>query len=298
MLRCKIASEAERRLAFASVHPDWPHDPDPAVHLTRRLASIQHQRAAWFVGLDEQGALGVSLGVYPITLFGPGGLRPAGAIGAVYTPAAQRGRGYASELLRQVMAWSVENGVQDWILFSDIPPAFYERLGFVTVPSYEHHTPANAAAAARWALGELPPRPCPVDPCGFEWGVDRDPDYRRWLLRKHNAPLRSWYAERDDGLGGEVLTALTPEALLILESDLPHNPETWPEVEALYALLAHRAGLPKAEGWWTSAVAPPPSSGVVPRAEATLMWASARVDDPWRAMVARSGARLHLSEHI
>ncbi|MEY3211252.1 MAG: hypothetical protein RIT28_1733, partial [Pseudomonadota bacterium] len=95
MLRCKIASEAERRLAFASVHPDWPHDPDPAVHLERRLASIQHQRAAWFVGLDEQDQLGVSLGVYPITLFGPGGLRPAGAIGAVYTPAAQRGRGYA-----------------------------------------------------------------------------------------------------------------------------------------------------------------------------------------------------------
>ena len=94
-----------------------------------------------------------------------------------------------------------------------------------------------------------------------------------------------------------MLTALTPEALLILESDLPHHPETWPAVEGLYALLAHRAGLPKAEGWWTGA-APPPSLGVVPRSEGTLMWASARAEDPWRLMVARSGPRLHLSEHI
>jgi GNAT superfamily N-acetyltransferase len=153
MLRCKLANEAERRLAFASVHPDWPHDPDPAIHLERRLASIQHQRAAWFVGLDEAGQLGVSLGVYPITLFGPGGLRPAGAIGAVYTPAAARGRGYASALLRHVMAWSAERGVSDWILFSDINPAFYERLGFVTVPSYEHHTPTSDAAASRAISG-------------------------------------------------------------------------------------------------------------------------------------------------
>ncbi|MCK6522124.1 GNAT family N-acetyltransferase [Myxococcota bacterium] len=296
MLRCKLASEAERRLAFASVHPDWPHDPDPAVHLERRLASLHHQRAAWFVGLDEADQLGASLGVFPITLFGPGGLRPAGAIGAVYTPAAQRGRGYATALLREVMAWSAEHGVLDWILYSDIDPAFYERLGFVRVPSYEHHTPASDAAAGRWALGELPPRPCPVDPCGFEWGVDRDPDYRRWLIRKHNMPLRSWFAQRDDGLGGEVLTAITPEALLILESDLPHRAATWADVSALYALLAHRAGLPKAEGWWSGAGAPPP--GVTPRKDATLMWASARPGDPWRAMVARSGPRLHLSEHV
>ena len=123
MLRCKIASEAERRLAFASVHPDWPHDPDPAVHLERRLASVQPQRAAWFVGLDDSDQLGVSLGVYPITRFGPGGLRPAGAIGAVYIPAAQRGRGYASALLRQAMAWSSERAVQVWILVFLVPPS-------------------------------------------------------------------------------------------------------------------------------------------------------------------------------
>ena len=42
----------------------------------------------------------------------------------------------------------------------------------------------------------------------------------------------------------------------------------------------------------------PSSSGVVPRAEGALMWASARAEDPWRLMVARSGPRLHLSEHI
>ncbi|MGA2395762.1 MAG: GNAT family N-acetyltransferase [Candidatus Lustribacter sp.] len=59
----------------------------------------------------------------------------AAGIGAVFTPESERGRGYATAFLGALLDAERGNGTDLVYLFSDIHPAFYERLGFVTLPS-------------------------------------------------------------------------------------------------------------------------------------------------------------------
>jgi len=55
-------------------------------------------------------------------------------IGAVFTPADRRGRGYASRLIERMLADARREGALFASLFSEIGTAFYERLGFTTLP--------------------------------------------------------------------------------------------------------------------------------------------------------------------
>jgi GNAT superfamily N-acetyltransferase len=58
-------------------------------------------------------------------------------LGAVFTPPDQRGRGYASRLIEQLLEEERKGGALMAALFSEIDPAFYRRLGFVPVPLVE-----------------------------------------------------------------------------------------------------------------------------------------------------------------
>ena len=55
-------------------------------------------------------------------------------VGAVFTPAALRGRGHATVLLEQLLDRERRDGVELAALFSEIGPTFYQRLGFTPVP--------------------------------------------------------------------------------------------------------------------------------------------------------------------
>lgn len=55
-------------------------------------------------------------------------------IGAVITPPSLRGRGYASELMQRLIEQEQRDGALFAALFSEIGPAFYERLGFRHIP--------------------------------------------------------------------------------------------------------------------------------------------------------------------
>jgi len=55
-------------------------------------------------------------------------------IGAVFTPADRRGHGYATRLIEMMLAEARQEGALFASLFSEIGPAFYERLGFTAVP--------------------------------------------------------------------------------------------------------------------------------------------------------------------
>ena len=59
----------------------------------------------------------------------------AAGIGAVFTPDELRGRGYATALLGAFLDAERAAGTDLAYLFSDIHPAFYERIGFVALPS-------------------------------------------------------------------------------------------------------------------------------------------------------------------
>lgn len=55
-------------------------------------------------------------------------------IGAVFTPPRFRRRGYAAELIRQMIGQADDEGVDMALLFSEIDPRFYEELGFRSLP--------------------------------------------------------------------------------------------------------------------------------------------------------------------
>ena len=55
-------------------------------------------------------------------------------IGAVFTPPLQRGKGFASQLIEQLLEIERKEGALLAGLFSEIGATFYERLGFTPVP--------------------------------------------------------------------------------------------------------------------------------------------------------------------
>jgi predicted N-acetyltransferase YhbS len=55
-------------------------------------------------------------------------------LGAVFTPPAHRGHGYARMLIDRLLQRATAAGVDMALLFSEIDPDYYHRLGFVVVP--------------------------------------------------------------------------------------------------------------------------------------------------------------------
>src|SRR5579864_5594040 len=58
-------------------------------------------------------------------------------VGAVFTPPAHRGRGHARTLLERVLERASRDGFDLAVLFSEIDPAYYARLGFVPLETAE-----------------------------------------------------------------------------------------------------------------------------------------------------------------
>jgi GNAT superfamily N-acetyltransferase len=82
----------------------------------------------------------------------------AAGIGAVFTPEELRGRGFATALLGAFLDAERAAGTGFAYLFSDIHPAFYERLGFVMLPSRTISLRADALSGARVPIAALDER--------------------------------------------------------------------------------------------------------------------------------------------
>lgn len=74
---------------------------------------------------------------YDLSVRFDGRIRRVLGIGAVFTTPAHRGRGCARELITRMLDTAVTEGQEFAMLFSEIAPAFYERLDFVPVPLLE-----------------------------------------------------------------------------------------------------------------------------------------------------------------
>ena len=66
-----------------------------------------------------------------------GRIRRILGIGALFTTPARRGQGAAQRLLEAILETAVAEGYEYALLFSEIEPAFYERLDFVPLPLLE-----------------------------------------------------------------------------------------------------------------------------------------------------------------
>lgn len=74
---------------------------------------------------------------YDLSIRIDGRIRRVLGIGAVFTAEAHRGRGFGRELITRMLDTAVTEGQEFAMLFSEIAPAFYERLDFVPVPLVE-----------------------------------------------------------------------------------------------------------------------------------------------------------------
>jgi predicted N-acetyltransferase YhbS len=93
------------------------------------------RRRPFTVGLREDGRIACSAKLYAREIrWGAHSLRATG-IGAVFAQPEYRGRGYASAMLGAVLDAERAAGTDFAFLFSDLDPAFYERLGFVPLAS-------------------------------------------------------------------------------------------------------------------------------------------------------------------
>src|SRR6185436_10982300 len=93
-----------------------------------------HRCLQRFALLDDEGTLLASAKRYRIDVRVDGREGWMAGIGAVFTPESRRGCGHASRLLQTLLDRERQDGALLASLFSEIGAAFYERLGFRTVP--------------------------------------------------------------------------------------------------------------------------------------------------------------------
>lgn len=101
------------------------------------------------IGLRADGAIVVSCKRYEREVRCGDRVLQAVGIGAVFTPAELRGRGYASAMIGTLLDSERAAGIDVVYLFSDIHPTFYERLGFIALPSRTISLRADKLPATR-----------------------------------------------------------------------------------------------------------------------------------------------------
>jgi ribosomal protein S18 acetylase RimI-like enzyme len=121
-------------------------------------------------------------------------------IGAVFTPPAHRGRGYARAMLERLLAEAEERGDSIALLFSDIAPPLYESLGFRALEAEESvgtlrktREPAGPSLRLRPLRDADLPRVRAAHAAATRrrpFAVERDPEHWRFLLARSEAYFR------------------------------------------------------------------------------------------------------------
>lgn len=159
-LRLRAVSAAEyAREVLPDTAPLWAHgrDFETYVRQTAEIASSPYGRASYATQAlcaDDTRIL-ASFKRYERTARAGNAHLQAMGIGAVFTPPAQRGRGYASAMLALALDDARARGGDFAYLFSDIHPQFYRELGFHDLPSRTISLRAGALSGERIAAEPL-----------------------------------------------------------------------------------------------------------------------------------------------
>jgi GNAT superfamily N-acetyltransferase len=130
-----------------------------------------------FLTWEQGGTILSSMKRYQPLIRRNGRISRAAVIGAVYTPARFRRKGYASAMIRAVLEQAREAGTGLALLFTDIGTAYYRSLGF-------HVLPATMATARR-----IPARPPVSGPVGFS---PADAAHLSQVRNAHEACMRPY----------------------------------------------------------------------------------------------------------
>jgi predicted N-acetyltransferase YhbS len=255
------ASPDEVVAAHRNVFDIWSKGLAMDEHLRYRLNSPTHRRAEWFVGTLD-GRVVASLGCYRMRFHLQARQLGGFAIGSVYTLALVRGRGFAPRLIGWLEDRKRAQGAALSILYSDVKPDYYARLGYLLCPSLEGWRELSdglsSPPAVKHRLVEFSPR----EHLAFvkklyngyhgsaALSIARDDDYWEMVLEKF-ADDRFYALE--DALGerlGYVRVGRKNDCWRITDYALAERSQ--PLAEHLYAALvaeAQAAGAKRVGGW-------------------------------------------------
>lgn len=179
-------------------------------------------------------------------------------IGAVFTPEQQRRRGYAREIIDRLVTDATADGAAIAVLFSEIDPVYYARMGFAAIPRREltiHARTGNRAGAPAVLVRAGEERDIPAvtalaramtNPHRF--AIEPDEDFVRFgltkkrllagLLDPHLLSVEFFIVEEGAGAVAFAILTVTSEDV-VLEMCGDRDP-TGARVGALLQVLAAR----------------------------------------------------------
>jgi GNAT superfamily N-acetyltransferase len=214
---------------------------------------------------------------YDLSLRIDGRIRRVLGIGAVFTPAAHRGRGFARELITRLLDTAVAEGHEFAMLFSEIDPAFYERLDFVPVPlietTFEVDQKRGGAPAMLVRSGDDKDLPSIVEmtttrAAASRLALDRSEDFVRYAIAKKRlrsglAPIglrNTEFLVVEEGYQAVAYLVSTEEnGRWMIEECGDRDPAGARLGAMLQVMLARYPAerLPEIKGWWPHGYMPP-----------------------------------------
>jgi len=259
VLDLHLASPAERTQAFRNFHDVWGRELPIEEHVHARLGNPKYNNAQWYVGC-LQGRVVTGCGCYAMQLSIDGRIEPAYALGEVHTLAEVRGRGFAPQLLSFVEQDQRAAGRTVSVLYSDIAPSYYERLGYLLCSCPQGWAdPRTAGLSETGGAGAVPFDPTRELPAmvelyqrshsGLPLWIARSPSYWQYLIQRN--PQDEFYAIEADGRRlGYFRVAVTPAELKIRDFALHDSTDAACRALAAAAVaLARARGAGRVGGW-------------------------------------------------
>jgi GNAT superfamily N-acetyltransferase len=228
---------------------------------------------------------------YDLSLRLNGRIRRVLGIGAVFTAPEHRGRGGARELITRMLESAVAEGQEFAMLFSEIDPAFYERLDFVPVPLLEQRIEVDqkrGGAPAMLVRGgddrdmHAVAEMSAAQSSGARLALDRSEDFIRFGITRKRllsglGPLGARETEFlvvEEGYQAVAyLVCTSHEGRWMIDEAGDRDPSGARLGAMLQVMLARHPGekLPEIRAWWPHALVPPqvrttattPSDGVL-----------------------------------
>jgi len=214
---------------------------------------------------------------YDLSLRFDGRIRRVLGIGAVFTAEAHRGRGAGRELLTRMLETAVTEGQEFAMLFSEIAPAFYERLDFVPVPLTEWVIEVDQKRGGAPAMlvrsGDERDLPQIIEmsaarATGARLALDRSEDFIRYGITKKRlqsglAPAGQKTTEFlvvEEGFQAVAyLVATEQDGRWMIEEAGDRDPSGARLGAMLQVMLARYPSerLPEIRGWWPRSLRPP-----------------------------------------
>lgn len=132
--------------AATQTHEIWSGGWTLPVHIERQKDILRRAgpNILRYIGLSDETGLIASMKRYGLVVHVPGvGPMPAIGIGAVYTRKDARKKGAAAKLLNWLLDDAKASGNALALLYSEIGTKYYEKFGFVALPSNEHSAATN-----------------------------------------------------------------------------------------------------------------------------------------------------------